>query len=300
MILFLVSLMVQMAPKQGDALDIMKKVAANTAAATEGRRQYVYHQRIRAGLLKSDGQAVCRESREYTVIPQPTETEKKLLSFSGECMQGKKMVAYSEPSMARPGVKEKAEIEVDDGRESIAGLIGALANDKNSRDGIPRHLFPLGAEDLEYYLFTLKGETTVKGRRAYDITFRPVEHKGVCIDVDGDKAESGNASEQVCRPWKGEVWIDAEDFQPVRVDTQLAKGVPWGVRVFMGINLRQLGFSLNYQRVAEGVWFPSTYGTEFRITVFWGYKRTITLSMENTDFKKTDAQSSVQFHSPNQ
>ena len=34
-------------PKQGDAMDIMKKVAANTAAATESRRQFVYHQRIR-------------------------------------------------------------------------------------------------------------------------------------------------------------------------------------------------------------------------------------------------------------
>ena len=66
----------------------------------------------------------------------------------------------------------------------------------------------------------------------------------------------------------------------------------------MGINLRQLGFSLNYQRVSDGVWFPATYGTEFRITVFWGYKRTITLSMENTDFRKTDAQSTVQFDQP--
>ena len=298
MILFLLSLMAQTAPKQRDAMEIMKRVAANTAAATEGRRQYVYRQRIRSGLLQSNGQVVCRESREYTVIPQPTKTEKKLLSFSGECRQGQQMVAYSEPSVARPGLKEEAVIEVHDGRENIAGLIGALANDKNSRDGIPPHRFPLGAEDLPDYQFALKGETTVKGRRAYDITFRPVEHDGLCIDVAGDKAGD---KDRVCHTlWKGEVWIDAEDYQPVRIDTQLAKGVPWGVRVFMGINLRQLGFSLNYQRVAEGVWFPATYGTEFRITVFWGYKRTITLSMENTDFRKTDAQSTVQFDPPNQ
>jgi hypothetical protein len=278
-------------------MDIMKKVAANTAAATEGRRQYVYHQRIRAGLLQSNGQVVCRESREYTVIPQSMKTEKKLASFSGECRQGKQMVVYPEPSVARPGVKDEAVIEVNDGRESIAGMIGALANDKNSRDGIPPQLFPLRAEDLEYYRFTLKGGTTVKGRRAYEITFAPVEHKGICIDIDGDN--NGDKGEQVCRPWRGEAWIDAEDYQPVRIDTQLAKGVPWGVRVFMGINLRQLGFSLNYERLADGVWFPATYGTEFRITVFWGYKRTITLSMENTDFRKTDAQSTVQFDQPN-
>ena len=303
MILFLVWLMAQAAPKQGDAMDIMKKVAANTAAATEGRREYVYRQRIRAGLLQSNDQVVCRESREYTVVPQPARTEKKLVSFSGECRQGKQMVAYPEPSVARPGVKDQAVIEVNDGRESIAGMIGALANDKNSRDGIPPQLFPLRAEDLEYYRFTLKGETTVKGRHTYDITFAPAEHKGFCVDIDGEKVDAGSgdsAPDHVCRPWKGEAWIDAEDYQPVRIDTQLAKGVPWGIRVFMGINLRQLGFSLNYQRVADGVWFPATYGTEFRITVFWGYKRTITLSMDNTHFRKTDAQSTVQFDPPNQ
>src|SRR5580658_1418597 len=106
MICVLASLVVQAAPKQGDAMEIMKKVAANIAAATEGRRQYVYHQRIRAGLLKTNGEVVCRESREYTVVPQPTTTKKKLVSFSGECRQGKEMVAYAEPSVTRPGVQE--------------------------------------------------------------------------------------------------------------------------------------------------------------------------------------------------
>ena len=51
----------------------------------------------------------------------------------------------------RPGLKESAAIEVGDGRESISGLIGDLANDKNSRDGIPPRLFPIGTEDLKYY-----------------------------------------------------------------------------------------------------------------------------------------------------
>ena len=115
--LFMAWPMVQAAPKKGDAMDIMKKIAANTAAPTEGRRQYVYHQRIRAGLLKSNGEVVCREAREYTVVPQQTRTEKKLVSFSGECRQGKEMVAYAEPSVARPGLKENAAIEVNDGGE---------------------------------------------------------------------------------------------------------------------------------------------------------------------------------------
>jgi hypothetical protein len=278
------------AREPGDAPAIMKQMAVNSAAAADSRRQYVYHQRIRAGLLRSNGQVVCRESREYTVVPQETTTDKKLISFSGECREGKEFVPYSAPAVTKAGLKEKATVEVDDGRESIPGLVDGLANDPKSRDGIPHSLFPLGSEDLVKFKFSLKGQTTVSGRRAYDITFVPLENKDVCIDAYGAKSE--------CNPWKGEVWVDAEDYQPARIVTTLAKGVPWGVQVFMGINVSQLGFALTYQRVAPGVWFPATYGTEFRFVVFWGYKRTVTLSMENTDFRKTDAQSTVHFDQP--
>lgn len=292
-----------------DGLAIMRKMAANTDAATDARRQYVYHQHVRSSLRKSNGEVVCREAREYNVVPQATRTEKQLTSFSGACLQGKQMVPYSAPGKARAGLRERG-ADPDNGqsdeRESIAGFIDDLANDSKSRDGIARPLFPLGAEEIPHYTYRLKGETTVKGRRAYDILFEPAGRNGVCIDVDEEDSEShvhvdlgGEHRDQTgCRPWKGEAWIDAEDFQPVRIDTQLAKGVPWGVRLFLGTNVRQLGFSLTYQRVASGVWFPATYGTEFRFTVLWGYKRTVTLSMDNTDFRKTDAQSTIQFESP--
>jgi hypothetical protein len=67
------------------------------------------------------------------------------------------------------------------------------------------------------------------------------------------------------------IWIDAEGYQPVRIDTKLPKGVPWGVPVFLGIDLHQPGFT---DIPAGG------YGTELRVVVFW---------MENTYFRRTDA-----------
>ena len=293
--------LVSAAQELPDAMAIMKKVAANTASATEARRQYIYHQRVRASLLQGNGQIVCRESRDYTVIPQEATTEKQLTAFSGECREGRKMVPY-----ARVNADDDRKAHgADGGRAEMSGVIDELADDRKSRDGIPRQLFPLGPGEVEHYRFSLKGQTTVKGRRAYDLTFEPAARRGVCIDAGDEKSgtavhvdlhgESDDAKTAECRPWKGEVWIDAEDYQPIRIDTQLYKGVPWGVRVFMGINIRNLGFSLTYDRVAPGVWFPATYGTEFRIVVFWGYKRTITLSMENTGFQKTDAQSTIRF-----
>ena len=65
--------------------------------------------------------------------------------------------------------------------------------------------------------------------------------------------------------------------------------------MFLGTNLRQTGFSVTYVRVAENVWFPATYGTEFRFNVLWGYKRTVTLSMESSAFQKTNATSKINY-----
>jgi hypothetical protein len=142
-------------------------------------------------------------------------------------------------------------------RELIQELTDELVDAKGTRDGIPGELFPLRSEDLEYYKFALKGDADVRGRKSWDIVFEPADRKDLCIHLGEADGEGP------CHQWKGEAWIDAEDYQPARINTQMAKGVPWGVRVFLGTNVRQLGFSINYQRVAGNVWFPATYGTEF-------------------------------------
>jgi hypothetical protein len=267
----------------GDALAIMNKVAANTAEAAEARRQYVYRQRVRAGLVRTTGPIRRKETSEYTVVPQQTTTDKTLVSFSGAYRDGKQMVPYTQP-----GVKDKG----DQGdRKLIQELVEELVNARNSRDGIPHQLFPLRSEELAYYKFLLKGEAEVRGRHTYHIAFEPADLQDLCVHVGGDE-------ENPCHQWKGEAWIDTQEFQPVRIETQMAKAVPWGVRVFLGTNVRQLGFSIDYQRVAENVWFPAAYGTEFSLDVLWGYKRTITLSMESSDFRRTDADSTIHFDLP--
>jgi hypothetical protein len=72
------------------------------------------------------------------------------------------------------------------------------------------------------------------------------------------------------------------------------------VRAVFGSNLRQSGFAVTYQRLAENVWFPVSYGTEFRLDVLFGYKRVITLSLESVNFKRTEADTSIEFHTPNE
>jgi hypothetical protein len=85
------------------------------------------------------------------------------------------------------------------------------------------------------------------------------------------------------------------ELQPVRIDTHLARKIPWAVRTLLGTNLKQTGFGITYQRVAEGVWFPATYGTEFQIDVLFFYKRTITMNLESSGFQRTDAASKIDY-----
>ena len=52
---------------------------------------------------------------------------------------------------------------------------------------------------------------------------------------------------------------------------------------------------MSYLRVAPNVWFPSTYGTEFKLDLLFGYKRVITLALDSSEFKKTSTSSEVKF-----
>ncbi len=262
-----------------DAAAIMTKMAANFERSLEARRQFVYEQKVRSSLVRTNGEVSRVERRQYLVTPGPTDTEKKLTSFQGLYRRGGTMHPYDKPGFQYKGT------DLDGGL--LSGLTDDLVNAKNTRDGIPRNLFPLRAGELQHYRFSWKGEATVNGRRAYEIAFEPVR-KGACSLVD-DEEECGT------RAWSGVALVDVEELQPVRVYTEQAASVPWGIRFFLGTNMRQSGFSLAFVRVAENVWFPNVYGTEFRFNALWGYKRTVTLSLESSGFHKTDVNSSVQY-----
>ena len=84
-------------------------------------------------------------------------------------------------------------------------------------------------------------------------------------------------------------------MHPLQIETRLVPRIPFAVRTFLGTNLKQTGFTVTYTRVAPGVWFPATYGTEFRLDVLVAYKRVITMSMESSDFRRVAADSTVSF-----
>jgi len=263
-----------------DAAAIMAKAAANVEKATDLRKQFVYRQIVISSLVRSNGQISRKENREYEVFPTEKRSEKKLVSLRGELRRGKKTTPYSEA-----GFKDKG-FDIDG--DLIRDLTNDLVDEKHSRDGIPHSLFPLREDALPDYRFTLQGEFAYQGRPTYKILFEPAE-KHRCINIGGDDDGCDGAS------WRGEAWIDIAELQPVRIFTQQAFRIPWGVKVFLGTNIQQSGFAVSYQRLAENVWFPVSYGTEFRFNVLWGYKRTVTLSLVSNGFKKTDIASTIKY-----
>ena len=73
----------------------------------------------------------------------------------------------------------------------------------------------------------------------------------------------------------------------------MARKIPFAVRTLLGTSLPGLGFTVIYAPQQEGVWFPISFGTEFKLHVLFFLNRDITLSAENRDFEKTHVSSTI-------
>jgi hypothetical protein len=71
--------------------------------------------------------------------------------------------------------------------------------------------------------------------------------------------------------------------------------MPMAVQILLGTNIRGLGFSVSYQKFADKVWFPVSYGGEFEVRGLFLYRRTITIALTNSDFRHTDVNSDVAY-----
>jgi hypothetical protein len=242
--------------------EIMTRVAANQAKSVEARKQFVYKQEQLIALRRSNGKTDCQFQREYSVAPKPTGVTRKLVkseSVAGHCDDDS---------------DKNVKANIDNSGDESAGFPMGW-----EKDGVPRDLFPLTEKEQRHYDYRIAGVETYKGRKAYRIAFQP---KSPREDVDGGV-------------WKGEALIDAEEFEPISVTTTLAQKVPLGVRVFLGTDVRGLGFSVSYERVADGVWFPTGFGGEFKFNVLFFYRRSVSINVKNSDFKRTDVNSNVAF-----
>jgi len=267
---------VQTRPLQAD--DIMARVAANQDRSEALRKEYVYKQHIHIATHKPKTRMMREESADYDVAPLPDGTQKKLKSLTGRYWSKGKYVDFQGEAAPEPDsgnanlvhnlrnhqpVPESGRTDAD----LIRNLRNDLLNDK-SKDGLARDLFPLTSEEQKDYEFKLLGQEVDEGRNVYHIAFIPKDEEEPT--------------------WAGEAFIDAVEFQPVRVFTKMSVRLPLLVRK-MWFDLPGFGFNVVYQRQEDGVWFPSSFGTEFQMQFGAQFfsNRDISISLGNSGFEHT-------------
>ncbi len=274
----------------------MARVAGNQDRAEAARTRLVYVQHARVQSRKGDA-VMCEETTDTRVIPSATGQAQTLLAISGHVREGKRVIHYTAmPRAATASDRKNAQTEAakgddvnvnvgdkeivldsDAGNAPVAvndtdvdlveGMRTHFTSDKNSKDGVRAGLFPLTSAQQKDMAFQLKGREMKNGRETYHVVFRP-----------RDKNDYG---------WKGDAWIDTSAFEPAVVRTALSRSLPLGVRALLGTNLPGLGFTAVYAPQPGDVWFPSSFGTEFKIKVLFVFHRDIVVSVENRAFEQT-------------
>ncbi len=254
------------------AAEIMARVAGNQDRAEQLRSRYVYRQSTIIRVRDSSNRLVREERTTYDLYPSPEGTQRKETSFEGRYLENKNLLPYTQSGKPTgEGFRNEADAHI------AHNLRDDLTAKKETKDGISANLFPLTSDEQTHYTFQLKGEAVVAGIPVFRIAFQPKKGK-----------ESST-------PWSGEALIDRNDYQPVQVSTKLARGVPFVVKTALGTNFHGLGFTVAYRKLEDGVWFPASYGAEFDVRILFVYSRKVSVSLTNTDFKRTSTDTSVTY-----
>jgi hypothetical protein len=245
------------------ANEIMSRVASNQDRAVKQRAGYVYWQQIRVISRKTNGRLMRDETTDYLVTPTPDGTKKELKRVVGRAWSKGHYIEITKDTGCHACGLD---------RSLVDGLRDGLANER-SKDGLARDLFPLTTDQQKNYRFELEGEKSIEERRAWRIRFVPRDRHDIA--------------------WAGEALIDCRDYQPLRVYTKLSRKLPLFVRAVLGTSLPGIGFDVEYKPFGEGVWFPVSFGTEFRLRVIFFVKRNISISLKNSGFEHVHVKSKV-------
>ena len=260
-------------PTTADA--IMARVAMNQERDQEMRTAFVYHQNILVRLQRANGKFAREEYGEFTVTPTPHGVTREQTLFRGKYAAHGKEIEFDQPGF------EHKSIDID--ADLAKSFFEDFGNDKESRDGVDHDFFPLTWKEQRKYTFQLEGTEDYRGTPVYRITFAPRKKPSLTSDDDDQGV------------WTGEVLVHRDEFQPVLITSRLAMKIPKWVTVLFGTNVQQLGFKVAYQKFDNRLWFPVTYGGEFKLKAVFLYSRRIAMSMQNSGFERAVVSSKVKF-----
>jgi hypothetical protein len=282
----LLALLPLSAPAQ-TADTIMARVASNQDASQSDRAHYVYVQH--AHIASRKGKTVrCEETTDTRITPTGDTSTQQLVKLDGRLLKKGTYLTYTELPKDSSG---HSNIDADHKDLSITAqdsdddpmdqdLVENLRKNltaRHSRDGISPNLFPLTSKEQADYQYRLLGRAPMNGRDCFHIAFSPK-----------DRDDYG---------WKGDAYIDATAFQPVLIRTAMARKIPLAVRLLLGTNVPGLGFTILYAPQPpdqpDAVWFPVSFGTEFKLHVLFFLSRQVTFTADNRDFEKTHVNSHI-------
>lgn len=300
------------------AESMMARVAGNQDRAEAERAHYIYVQHAKMASRHGD-KLLCEEITDYRMNPSSDGSPEQLLSLQGRQLTNHKYLTYhalspeqiaAEDAQKAAQEKDKQKrdaekketskketektdtdkkdpdkqdddhqdtIRVDIKEDSIDRQIvenfrWILIHDK-SKDGISANLFPLTSKEQADYTFRMVGREHMNDRDVYHVAFCPKK-----------KDDFG---------WSGDAYVDTQAYEPVLITTVMARKIPLAVRTILGTNVPGLGFTVADAPQPDGVWFPVTFSTEFKIKVLFFFNRQIILDAENRNFEKTHVTSRI-------
>ena len=271
----------------------MARVGENQDRAEAERAHYVYVQH--AKMVSRRGETVmCEEITDYRMTPSSDGLQEQLLKLDGRQLTKHQYLTYHalppEPAKVEAAPKEPEKTDSqkkeDDHSDTIRIDISEYSMDRDivenmrwnlihdkSKDGISVNLFPLTSKEQVDYAFRMVGRERLNDHDVFHISFRPTK-----------KDDFG---------WSGEAYIDTTAYEPVLISTGMARKIPFAVRTLLGTNVPGLGFTVTYAPQPDGVWFPVTFSTEFKIHVLFFFHREIILNAQNREFEKTHVTSRI-------
>lgn len=252
---------------------IMFRVALNQDRDQQMRSAFIYKQNVLVRLQRGNGKLAREEYGEFTVTPAAKGVTREQTLFRGKYVAHGKEIPFDTPGFEHKGI----DIDADFAKS----LLDGFGNDKESRDGVDHDSFPLTSREQPKYKFRLEGVEDYRGNSVYRITFEPKRKPSIYDDENG--------------AWAGEVLVDRGEFQPVLITSHLAFNVPGWIKVMLGTNVQHLGFKVTYKKFDEGLWFPVTYGGEFKLKAVFLYTRRVGLSLQNSGFQRAVVNSKVSF-----
>jgi len=270
--------------QQPTAVAIMAKVAANQDQSEAERVHYLYIQH--AHVTSRAGKTIhCEETTDTRIAPTATGYNHQLLKLDGRVLLKHQYIAYTQlPGSKSHDGDASGDMNItligdDDDpmdRDLVENMRDNLTREK-TKDGIGAGLFPLTSKTQADYTFQLIGTEHINGREVFHIVFSPKDKKDYA--------------------WKGDAYIDTTAYQPVVVRTKMSRQIPFAVRTLLGTSLPNLGFTVLYAPEPAdkpgAIWFPTSFGTEFKMHILFFLNRQIILNLENRNFEKTHVTSTI-------